>query len=332
MSHDSTPCSKDVSHCESQHFTDYRAFLDAIQPYRRRWCDDELHVCDWVFRGQGNAAWTLTPSAWRSSTRASPRILCTSSPLVRDYAKAMLKQFNKYKTNPTRQEHFYELALNTKAEIQAIEEFASLVDELGFPVPSQSSTHVQQWAEAYNVGERSLIGEIKPELVALAQHHGIPTRLLDFTRRSLVAAFFACEQWMQFADEKPAAMAVWAINLRELSREFCRVQPIRVPRYQMSYLHAQDALFLLDTEAADKFLESGKWRPLEEALFESANTREDAPACLVRKLSLAASEVPKLMKCLRQMQISRAHMMPTLDNVTETLRAHWNMPPQSVNE
>jgi FRG domain len=43
------------------------------------------------------------------------------------------------------------------------------------------------------------------EWLALLQHHGAPTRLLDFTESFYIAAFFACE----FADRDAA---VWAIN------------------------------------------------------------------------------------------------------------------------
>lgn len=53
--------------------------------------------------------------------------------------------------------------------------------------------------------------EHKLEWLALIQHHGGPTRLLDFTHSFYVAAFFALERATQDA-------AIWAVNLDALEQ------------------------------------------------------------------------------------------------------------------
>ncbi len=55
--------------------------------------------------------------------------------------------------------------------------------------------------------ESSMVPDNEIEWLALMQHYGAPTRLLDFTRSPYIACFFAFEE-----DEGNGKCAIWAIN------------------------------------------------------------------------------------------------------------------------
>lgn len=69
---------------------------------------------------------------------------------------------------------------------------------------------------ARNYLSRDEIPEHLIEWLALMQHHGAPTRLLDLTKSPFIAAYFAFEQTVQTED---ACVAIWGININYLKEQ-----------------------------------------------------------------------------------------------------------------
>jgi hypothetical protein len=79
-------------------------------------------------------------------------------------------------------------------------------------------------------------------LLAFAQHHGVPTRLLDWTWNSTVAAYFAA---VNFKDgDQTGDLAVWALNV-EFLHMFSRIELVAMPGANSLRLGAQQGVFTL---------------------------------------------------------------------------------------
>lgn len=259
-------------------------FMEKLAPSRVFWGEDPQ---DWIFRGHKDCRYRLIPSAMRNE---KPPVEMSADLLINGrWVKGPL---------PTAREQ-------RQGEFEIIQRFFCLADAQGLLIPEDGQAL------------RGLMGESEPSkegpwppkeaygLVALAQHYGIPTRLLDWTRKPLVAAYFAASGTVKDVVEGKVAadqrLTVWALRRRigkgeGLLKKF-GIELMAAPRSGNPNMHLQSGLFTLCVDDDTKLEEAPDLRTLDQVIKQTTAPAISSP--VLREITMPAKESPKLMRILR---------------------------------
>ena len=258
-----------------------------------------------LYRGMISSLWELVPSAFRTDKREELHDLA-SAPFWKSWAR------------------FVDDADSQRdIEGRAILRFYRECHRAGLPLPRSARldkmVHERTTWESspslinYGASEDWIPGDLL-EVAALAQHYGVPTRLLDWTLDPFVACFFAAS--------KPTIgqnLSIWELVPSEALHEPDFPLIIVSPPYVGNQnLAAQQGVFTLIRDPS----RTGKLdrRPLDERMDEGRSADKGQQGFL-RQHNLRASERLNLLKLLFDLGYGTARVFPGYKSVVAQMRS-----------
>ena len=190
-----------------------------------------------------------------------------------------------------------------------IETFVRHCDSIGLAIPNDSSAFRDEFLNQNNrTGPGGSVSEWPPRethsLMALAQHYRLPTRLLDWSTRAYVAAYFAISDALaQKANADAERLAVWALDIEKRAL-FHELKVVTVPGGNNANLAAQSGRFTLLTQ------KGGRARPFEgETALDLYFATKALPPPL-KKITLPIVEAPAALKLCALYGVTGATLFP----------------------
>jgi hypothetical protein len=243
--------------------------------------------CKLFYRGQANASWKLEPGLFR---------LPENRDLVSGPQKEMSADGQIF------------------LELRMIQVFVDHCDSIGLKIPNDSQAFRRENLDLNNseafstfvLGKKLWPNEALFELMALAQHHELPTRLLDWSNRSYVAAYFAASDALaergKFKDAEDKRFAVWVLDLEKLGL-FQNLKLVSVPGSNNANIAAQAGVFTLLQQPIVRPLRFEGTTMLDEYFSEQ-------PTCPLIKVTARLSESASVIDLCEKYGVTAASLFP----------------------